>query len=155
MGFLQNLKLWLSPPRIEDPDFGSLLYMYVSNFPERSYWEGEWTFPKTGTPVSIAVDGGQEGPFPEARQFYLDLPARFEQIIAAARPKLQQVLKTWLNQELPQDIFTVVKLTGFDLENLKSNPPQWNISFETIGEKWLGITIPFHGDAPQDAVVDT
>src|SRR5947207_934233 len=103
MGFLQNLKLWLSPPRIEDPDFGGLLFMHISNFPERSYWEGEWTFPKTGTPVSIALTGGQEGPLPGVRQFYLDLPARFDQIIVSARPKLQQVFKTWLNQELPED----------------------------------------------------
>jgi hypothetical protein len=31
----------------------------------------------------------------------------------------------------------------------------WDVGFETTGEKWLGITIPFVGDRPQDPVVDT
>ena len=155
MSILHNLKLRLSPPRITDPDFGSLLFMYVPNAPERSYWESEWNFPKTATPISIGLDGGEAGPLPEARQFYLSLPDRFEQIVAAVRPKLEQVFKQWLQQELPQDIFTAVKLAGFGLEDPKGKPLHWNISFETTGEKWLGITIPFEGDTPQDAVVDT
>ena len=29
------------------------------------------------------------------------------------------------------------------------------VGFETIGDRWLGITIPFHGDEPQDPIVDT
>ena len=104
---------------------------------------------------NLSVLGERRGPLPEARQFYLSLPDRFEQIVAAVRPKLEQVFKQWLQQELPQDIFTAVKLAGFGLEDPKGKPLHWNISFETTGEKWLGITIPFEGDTPQDAVVDT
>jgi len=29
------------------------------------------------------------------------------------------------------------------------------VEFETTGEKWLGITIPFIGDIAQEAIVDT
>src|SRR5215475_5503992 len=105
MGVFHNLKLRFSPPRIADPDFGSLLFMYISNAPERSYWEGEWVFPKTGTRVAIGLDGGESGPLPEARRFYLSLPSRFDQILAAARPKLEQVFREWLHEDLPQDIF--------------------------------------------------
>jgi hypothetical protein len=155
MGFLHNLKLRFSPPRITDPDFGSLLFMFIPNRPERSYWECEWTFPKTGTTISISLPGGESGPMPEARQFYLGLPARFDRILALSRPKLEQVFKAWLDQDLPQDIFTVVKLAGFGLEDAKARPVQWDISFETTGAKWLGITIPFVNDIAQDAFVDT
>lgn len=155
MGILHNLKMRFSPPRISDPDFGSLLFMFIPNAPERSYWECEWKFPKTGTEISIALPGGESGPLPEAREFYLSLPGRFEQILAAARPQLQDVFRTWLEQDLPQDIFTVVKLAGFGVEDLKAQPLDWDISFETTGGKWLGIIIPFHGDTPQKAVVDT
>ena len=98
MGTLHNLKLRFSPPRIVDPDFGSLRFMYVPNAPERSYWESEWIFPNTDTAISIGLDGGESGPLPEAREFYLSLPDRFEQIIAAARPRLTEVFKTWLQQ---------------------------------------------------------
>jgi hypothetical protein len=129
--------------------------MFVPNAPEKSYWECEWTFPKTGNVISIGLPGGESGPMPESRQFYLGLPVRFEEILSAARPKLAQVFQIWLQKELPQDIFTVVKLAGFGLEDPKAQPVQWDISFETTGEKWLGIIIPFVGNAPQEAVVDT
>jgi hypothetical protein len=155
MGILHYLKTLFSPPRITDPDFGTMLFMFISNAPERSYWECEWKFPKTGTEISIGLPGGENGPTPEARQFYLGLPTRFEQILAAARPKLEQVFKTRLKQDLPQDIFTVVKLSGFGVENPTAQPVEWDISFETTGEKWLGITIPFIGEEPQAPVVDT
>ena len=155
MGLLDRLRLRFWPPKMVDPDFGSLLFMYVPNAPERSYWECEWSFPKTQSVISIALPGGEEGPLPESRQFYLDLPGRFEEILAAARPKLAQVFKSWLDQELPEDMFSAVRLSGFDVEDPKTQPLVWDISFETIGEKWLGIVVPFRGDTPQDAVVDT
>jgi hypothetical protein len=129
--------------------------MYIPNAPERSYWEGEWLFPRTRSAISIALRGGEDGPLPESRQFYLDLPGRFEQVLSAARPKLAEVFRNWLNQELPEDIFAVVKLAGFDIEDPKAQPLEWDISFETTGEKWLGIVIPFRGGTPQEAVVDT
>ena len=154
MGILHNLKLRLSPPRITDPDFGRLVFIFIPNAPEQSYWECEWTFPKTGTVISIGLPGGESGPLPEARQFYLGVLERFEQILAAARPELGRVFKSWLQQDLPANIFTVVKLSGFGVEDLKTQPIDWDISFETTGEKWLGITIPFVGDEAQEAVVD-
>ena len=155
MSLLHNLKLRFKPPRIADPDFGALLFMFIPNFPERSYWECEWTFPNTGSVISIGIPGGEEGPSSAARQFYLDLPGRFEEILEAARPRIVEVFRTCLEQDLPQDIFTVVKLSGFGLEDVKSRPLQWNISFETTGKKWLGIVVPFVGDTAQQAIVDT
>lgn len=155
MGILHNLKLRFSPPKITDPDFGSLLFILIPNAPDKSYWECEWTFPKTGKVITIALPEGKDGPTPEARQFYLSLPGRFEQILAAARPHLEEVFRKWLKQDLPQDIFTVVDLGGFGVEDPKAQPVEWDVEFETTGEKWLGITIPFVGDAAQKAVVDT
>jgi len=129
--------------------------MYIPNAPELSYWECEWMFPKTATPISIALPGTESGPFPEARQFYLGLPDRFEKILSAARPNLENVFRDWLQQDLPQDIFSGVKLAGFGLMDAKAQPTQWDISFETTGDKWLGISIAFIGDTAQEATVDT
>src|ERR1019366_5016539 len=112
-----NLRLRFSPPRMTDPDFGRLLFMFISNAPQRSYWECEWVFPKTGSIISIGLPGDERGPMPEARQFFLSLPERYEGLLTAARPKLEQVLNAWLQQELSRDIFTVVKLAGFGVEN--------------------------------------
>jgi hypothetical protein len=155
MNILKSLKLQFSPPKLQDPDFGQLTFMYISNHPQRSYWETEWTFPPTGTPVSIALDGDESGPRPEVRQWHLGLPTRFPRILQVARPELAKVFKSWLDQDLPGDIFSVVKLSGFGVEDPRAQPVQWDISFETTAEKWLGITIPFVGDEPKEAVVDT
>jgi hypothetical protein len=155
MGFVRNLKLRLSPPRMTDPEFGNLIFMYISKFPERSYWECEWIFPPTGSPVAIALRGGETGPEQNSKQFYNSLPGRFPQIMSLCRPQLEQVFKQWLNQPLPENGFEVLKLSGFGLEDVAKQPVQWDVSFETTGEKWLGITIPFVGDIAGEAIVDT
>jgi hypothetical protein len=155
MGFLHNLKVRLSPQRMTDPDFGQLTFIRIDKRPERSYWEGEWTFPATHTTVDITLPGGETGPNPEARQFYLTLPSRFDNVLKACRPRLEQVFRDWRNQQLPQDIFTLVKLTGFGVENPQEQPIQWDVGFETTDDDWLGITIPFVGDTAMEPVVDT
>jgi hypothetical protein len=109
--WLQGLKLRVSPPRMSDPDFGSLLFMYIPNAPERSYWECEWP--------------------------------------------LQDVWASWFASELPEDLFSAVKLAGFGLEDARARPLRWDVGFETIGDKWLGITVPFVDDVAQAAAVDT
>lgn len=155
MKIFKSLKLRIRPPRMKDPDFGQLTFMFIPSHPERSYWEAEWIFPPTGSPISIGLDGDESGPRSETREWHLGLPARFERILELTKPELGKVFETWLQHELPEDIFKVVKLAGFGVENPEADPVRWDISFETIGDKWLGITIPFVGDTPKEAVVDT
>jgi hypothetical protein len=155
MSILQFLKKRFSPQRITDPDFGSLLYMHIPNAPERSYWECEWNFPRTGTNISISLPGDEDGPWPESREFYFEAVERFDQILAAVRPKLDEVFIDWLQQELPEYIFSVVRLAGFDLQEPREQPVKWEISFETTGKKWLCISIPFEGEMAGNATVDT
>src|ERR1044071_2453589 len=85
MGLLRNLKLWISPPQITDPNFGKLTFMHIDKHPERSYWECNWNFPPTSTVVFITLPGGENGPTNEARQFYLGLPARYDFILTLCR----------------------------------------------------------------------
>ena len=105
--------------------------MHFSKFPERSYWECEWVFPTTGSPVAIALQEGEDGPRKEAREFYLTLPERFQQILVLCRPQLEQVFKEWLNRPLPEDIFGVLRLSVFGLEDASEHPVRWDVSFET------------------------
>ena len=155
MAFLHNLKLWLAPPRIKDPEFGELIFMHIEKHPERSYWECEWTFPATGGVVGITLRGGENGPNADARQFYLALPARFDSILNACRPRLEQVFRDRRKQQLPQDMFSVVKLTSFGVENPQGQRVRWHVGFETTDDDWLGITIPFVGDTAMEPEVDT
>lgn len=140
---------------MNDPEFGELVFVRISNAPERSYWECEWKFPNTGTKVFIALRGDESGPNEDVRTFYRALPARFEQITTACRPRLEQVFRKWLNQPLPLDIFSAVTLAGFEVDDPRTLPIRWNVSFETIGGKWLGITVPFVDETAMEASVDT
>ena len=100
MRIFHNLKSWLSPTRRGDKDFGSLLYVHASDTPDGSFWEGESVFSPTGTAVTICLPGDESGPTPESREFYLGLPMRFEQIIAACRPRIAKVFQEWLHHPL-------------------------------------------------------
>jgi hypothetical protein len=152
LGFFERLRSFFSPPRLEDPDFGTLLQMFPNK--PQSYWEAEWLFPPVGYRISIALDGDGRGPAEEVRAFYLSRVAEFEAIIREARPQLEKVAVDWLGRPLAENLWDDVKLAGFGIEDLKQVPPAWDVSFETTGKRWLGITVPMIGDRAQEAQVD-
>jgi len=155
VGLFDKLIKRFQPPTMEDPYFGKLVYMHVNQDPAKSYWEAEFLFPPTGTTVFAGLQGGKEGPFPEARDFYLELPDRFEWIMSTVLPSLNQVFLEWQGRPISINPWEDVILAGFGVEDPTKQPREWDISFETTTEKWLGIIIPFIGDEPQTPVVDT
>lgn len=155
MGWFDRWKWALRPLRREDPEFGALVFQYVPNDPERSYWEAQWTFPPVGYPISISLPGGPEGPNEGGRAFFLALVARFDGLLPRLRPGLEAVFRAWLERPLAADPWRDLVLSGFDVERPTAVPVEWEVSFETTGSKWLGITIPMRGDTPGEPVVDT
>ncbi|MCU0694287.1 MAG: hypothetical protein MUF54_23095 [Polyangiaceae bacterium] len=152
---IDRLKLRFRPPRLDDPEFGPLLFMYIANDPDRSYWEAEWLFPPVGYRVSIGLPGNASGPLPESRSFLLARVAEFDRTMELVRPLLDSVFREWLRRPLGLDTWANVKLAGFGFEDPRAEPVEWDVAFETTGERWLGITVPFVGNSPQDPVVDT
>jgi hypothetical protein len=63
--------------------------------------------------------------------------------------------QTKVGRPLNTDIWQDVELDGFGVEDSAAVPVAWDVGFEAKGEKWLGITIPFVGDDPQQPVIDT
>ncbi len=106
-------------------------------------------------PFPLDFVAARTGRFPKLGEFYLQLPSRFDDILSAARPKLESVFSNWLQRGLPEDLFSELKLAGFGLRTPRQNRIKWDVSFEATGAKWLGIIIPFEGDKAMDAVVDT
>jgi hypothetical protein len=130
--------------------------MYIPRDPsKKSYWEGEWLFPPTGTKIAIGLPGTVQGPVDAGRRFYLALPARFEEIVRRAQPGLDRVFVQWIGRPPNSDVWHDVKLAGFGVEDAALVPTRWDIAFETLVEKWLGITILFIADEPQEPIVDT
>jgi hypothetical protein len=155
MSVLKTLKYWLKPLKMTDPDFGILTFIYVSKWPERSYWECKWQFPSTGTIVGITLDGDESGPRAESRHFYLSLPGRFPQILALCRPVLEQVYKDKKHEPAPSDVFSLFKVSGFGVKDRREDPIQWDVSFEAKGDDYLGVLIRFMGESANPPEVNT
>ena len=155
MGLLDWLKAGIKPLQLDDPDFGRMTFMHIPNAPEKSYWEAEWRFPPLGYEVSIGLPGDKAGMAAGAKEFYLSRAAEFERILNLVRPGLDAVSRTWLGRPLAENIWSDFKLAGFDVEDLAATPLRWNVAFETVGNQWLGITIPMLGNIAQEPVVDT
>ncbi|GEM_PF-6997924 len=119
VNIFRAIRLMYKPLKMSDPTFGELTFMYISNRPERSYWECGWKFPPTNNEISIFFRGDESGPLPEYRQWNLDLVSRYPWIIDRVKPKLAEVYREWFNRELPSDIFEVMELTGFGVEDPK------------------------------------
>ena len=88
-------------------------------------------------------------------EFYLELSTQFDHVVKQVSPALDRVFREWIGRPLDTDLWKDVRLSGFGVEPLNSVPITWDVMFETTGEKWLAITVPFVGDSPQDPVVDT
>jgi hypothetical protein len=82
------------------------------------------------------------------------LPERYQEILTATRPKLEQVYKDELGEPLPEDIFTTLKVTGFGVRDLSEQPVRWDVSFKSTGDKYLGVSIPFAGNTAMEPEVD-
>ena len=104
VNILESLRLRFRPPRLDDRSFGPLVFMYIPNDPDNSYWEAEWLFPPTGSRVSISLPGGIDRPGAESRDFMLSRGREFDQIMELARPKLAEVLRSYLSRPLFDDI---------------------------------------------------
>ena len=139
MGLLKELRLRFRPPRMEDPDFGVLLYMHIPHAPANSYWEGEWLFPATRTKVAIALPGGLDGPDIKARAFYLELSTQFDHVVKQVWPALDRVFREWIGRPLDTDLWKDVRLSGFGVEPLNSvcRSPGTSCSRQPARNGWL------------------
>ena len=155
MNLVARFRRVFGPRTIQDPEFGELVYMHIRVAPERSYWECEWLFPVTDTRVSISLPGNSDGPTEDARRFYRELPGQFPDHLGRARPEIERAFQRWIGRPVSGDLWKDLRLSGFGVEDPSQTPTPWDMMFETTGDKWLAITIPFVGDRPQEAVVDT
>lgn len=155
MGLFERFLTRFRPVTIEDAEFGRLTYMEVKGDPSRSYWEAEYVFAPTGSVVSAGMRGTREGPLPEARSFYRLMEQRFADTMKTVRPYLEASFQESLGRPLSADLWDDLVLSGFDVDDPIADPLEWDIMFETTGDKWLAFTVPFIGDVVQPVVVDS
>lgn len=155
MAPLDLIRHKFSSKTLIDPIFGEATFIAMPRAPHKAYWECQWRFPVTSSVINIAMPGDENGPFPETRNFYTDLADRFHKHLLTAKPHLQKAFNAQYGIELPKDIFSVMTLSGFDLENPHTSPRRWEMSFTTRPHlKSRFFTIPFEGDTALPAIID-
>ena len=121
----------------------------------KSYWECECVFPPTATPISVVLPGDESGPFAEARAIYLAVIEEFDELVARALPAIGKAYREWTGRALSENVRDDLELSGLAIDSpFADGLSRWQVTFETVGEQWIGITIPFIDGIPQEAVVD-
>lgn len=150
MSIFSNIKCFLSPPTINDPDFGKLVFCKLKD--DHSYWAGEWTLPGKGIPLRIELPGDKDGLLPDASEMLFRIANNFNGISASCRPFLESAFQELLQRPLPQLAFlTVLKPDVLRLEHPSHvMPDQWTISFVKADEPYLAVVIWFANMTPQE-----
>lgn len=151
MNFFKRIKLFFSPRVIQDEMLGKLTFIYISNFPERSYWEGEWLFPTTQTVITILLKGGESGPLPEFLEWYRGLPARYSKVIKTVEQKLADAYEELYSKKPPRDFVNQFTFAGASVLDPRAQDVEWDLSFDiTVGDVY-SVTVPFVGDKAGNA----
>jgi len=144
-------------PVIDDATFGQLTYCDYS-----SIWYGRWHFPPSGTNVVICLPGDRRGPLPGIRDFFKELPNRFDTILSSVRPQLDEIFRRWLQRPISESLWDDLELARFIVVDPSARPPEWNMDFELTDNEddeddeegeYLEITVSLVGDSPQVAIV--
>jgi len=143
--------------KMQDPDFGEMTFMEVAEHPERSYWEGEWRYPPTGTRIGVFIPGDASGLMGEARAFIMQKQHEWDKIISAVFPKLFPEYTEWAKRALSADILSDLDLASISVELPIVLPITWEISFETKEEeeKWRYFNVGMKDWTVEYVSVDT
>jgi hypothetical protein len=157
MGVLSKLFGKSEVVKMQDPDFGEMVFMEIAEHPERSYWEGEWHYPPTATQIGVFIPGDASGLRSEARAFILQKQHEWDKIVSAVLPVLSPKYTEWTERVLAPGILSDLDLAPISVKLPVVSPITWEISFETREneEKWRFSNIGMKDWAVEYVAVDT
>ena len=103
------------PKRIEDPVFGSLLYM-------GDYWEGRGRFEPTQEQIEWLVTAGEEGPGDAQHSFFRSVCARYTELRLKAHSAIHAATTPASGAAL--------RLVAIEVPASPSQSSTWELSFE-------------------------
>jgi hypothetical protein len=145
----------LRPPRIEDPFFGTLVYMKVR--PEaKSYWEAKRDFRPTGTSIELTIDAPAPEQPPNERQqrFFADVEARYADLLAVAEAAILPELESFMARPVDRPIHDDLTMTGFSIPDADLPDAEWDMSFDSQSDMSHFITVNFEGMTPTSVAFD-
>lgn len=152
MKWLKAMLRRLGPKRIDDPVFGSLLFMKMPDA-SKSYWEGAGTFTPTSRKIEYFIDGDENGPHPGAEEFYREIETRYTDLLRAVRPTLAAEFQQWVGRALPDDLEKEFTLSSLSIPDVRRKPLQWEVSFDCASNEHL-FTVQMSEWTPTGATVD-
>jgi hypothetical protein len=147
----QRLLALLGPKRIDDPVFGSLLFMKMSGG-RPSYWEGKGVFPPLGAEIEYFVDAEESGPGEPQHRFWRELCDRYAPLAPVLEAQLAAAYSSWLRREPPPAIFRTFSLASVSIPASFSDAAEWDLSFDCRDDEEHLFTVPMKGWSPEGEV---
>jgi hypothetical protein len=141
--------------RLEDEEFGSLLYFDCKN-PESNYFEATRLFTPTGTGIELLITGKPPGPSTTQRAFYRQIEAQYFSLLPAIAELITAEIRNWQPdfelRDFAREFYPVHILLPASVPD--SNKIEWEIAFEAMHDKNHTFTVTLQGFLPSRVHVD-
>lgn len=147
---LKTLIRMFSPPRLEDPFFGSLLVFHERKVV--SYWEGHRHFGPLGKKVELIIHASDpKGPTHAQQQHFQWIENEYQQLCEAIAARFRQ--DSWAGQLMDRGFESEFTLSSMSIPPCRDPTESWELSFEAKRDIHL-FTITMVGKEPTTIVVD-
>lgn len=145
--------IFKKPTILHDEVFGTLHFMKFKDS-SKNYFEGKGHFDPAGDVIEYLIEGNEEGPSEEQKQFYLQIQNNFIQYVEKIKPLIEDELRNWKEDFIIRDFSKEFKIVCITIPRLDRRPPIWDMSFASIHDLNHHITIDFVGDHPNSILID-
>ena len=150
MRFVDTILNHFKRKRRNDPVFGSMLYMGD----HLKYWEGNATFPPTGSIIEVFDDGLSEDDLKQQHRFFQELTQNWPSV----REKIEKILLiNWRRQESKTPVgffWEQFKLSSLTIPRAPLEAAEWEISFVNPSDPGHIWTVQMKGPQPKGVNID-
>ena len=134
-------KLFAGPKRIEDPIFGSLLYM-------GDYWEGSGVLTPDGPIVEWFVSAGEAGPNQLQYETLQSIRSHLPSIMASLRAAISKSAASFEGLEIPSP--QSFEVSALEVPASLSDSTRWDIYFSAREPSTVSAVVTLSGWQPTD-----
>ena len=146
MSFFKKIlnKIFPEPRKLYDEYFGEMN-------DNHGYFECNVFFKPINKKIEIGISGNENGPFKEARLFYKEVEANYEEIVKAVSPIILENFSDWNPSVKIENFKTEFEPVYLFIPTSKGN--DWEIAFETIHDHHL-FTVTMNNYTPKHVNIE-
>jgi hypothetical protein len=145
--------IFKKPTIIEDDIFGRLRFMKMKD-PEKGYFEGDGLFKPTGKKIEYLIDGNENGPDQNQKEFYRWIQENYRELVTKILPLVEDEFENWKVGFKITNFDKEFELVGVTIPKQDKTALKWEMSFNTIHDENHQITIGFIGSEPKRVLID-